>query len=485
MDAIYARQSVEKQDSISIETQIDYCKRYACDEPLIFRDKGFSGKNTNRPAFQQLMEAVEAGQVSKIVVYRLDRFSRSIADFSQIWAKLERYNVEFQSVTENFDTSSPMGRAMLNIVLVFAQLERETTAERVRDNYQHRFALGAWPGGPAPYGFDLTKISDGSGRQVSSLIANSNAPVVRRIFELYAQEETSLRSIALALNADGIPGPKRKTWDNVTLSRILHSPLYTRASEDVFWWYLSKGLQPKQEVEAFDGTHACNVIGKRDRSKGKYRDLEQQHFSLANHQGFIPADLWLRCQEKLDRNRQLATGASGKHSWLTGLLKCGACGYAIKVVRDSSTTRRYLVCSGRTNMAACTAHIRIDLDELEEAVADKLKEILAQCPDEEIYPEESASAQEIQQIDTRIERLVNAIAESGAVSISYINAQIEKLHRQREQLLKKMQSSAHKSGQKLYIDFDHASFEEKKIIAREFIDKILLKDDTADVIWKL
>ena len=287
MDAIYTRQSVEKKDSISIETQIEYCKRYAGDEPLIFHDKGFSGKNTNRPAFQQLMEAVEAGQVSKIVVYRLDRFSRSIADFSQIWAKLERCNVEFQSVTENFDTSSPMGRAMLNIVLVFAQLERETTAERVRDNYQHRFALGAWPGGPAPYGFDLTKISDGSGRQVSSLIANSNAPVVRRIFELYAREETSLRSIALALNADGIPGPKRKTWDNVTLSRILHSPLYTRASEDVFWWYLSKGLQPKQEVEAFDGTHACNVIGKRDRSKGKYRDLEQQHFSLANHQGFI------------------------------------------------------------------------------------------------------------------------------------------------------------------------------------------------------
>ena len=65
MDAIYARQSVEKQDSISIETQIDYCKRYACDEPLIFRDKGFSGKNTNRPAFQQLMEAVEAGQIGR------------------------------------------------------------------------------------------------------------------------------------------------------------------------------------------------------------------------------------------------------------------------------------------------------------------------------------------------------------------------------------------------------------------------------------
>ena len=332
---------------------------------------------------------MEAGQVSKIIVYRLDRFSRSIADFSQIWTQLEQHNVEFQSVTENFDTSSPMGRAMLNIVLVFAQLERETTAERVRDNYQHRFALGSWPGGPPPYGFDLTKISDSSGRQVSSLVANDNASVVHQIFELYAQDSASLRSVAIALNTQGIPGPKRKAWDNVTLSRILHSPLYVQATEDVFWWYLSKGLQPKQEVTAFDGTHACNVIGKRDRSKGKYRDLEQQFFSLSNHQGLIPADLWLKCQEKLDRNRQFAPSTSGKHSWLTGLLKCGSCGYAIKVVRDSSTQKRYLICSGRTNMASCSAHINVNLNELEVAIADKLKEILDQCRKKKFIPKKT------------------------------------------------------------------------------------------------
>ena len=484
MDAIYARQSIEKKDSISIETQIDYCRRFASEAPLIFHDRGFSGKNTNRPAFQQLMEAVEAGQVSKIIVYRLDRFSRSIADFSQIWTQLEQHNVEFQSVTENFDTSSPMGRAMLNIVLVFAQLERETTAERVRDNYQHRFALGSWPGGPPPYGFDLTKISDSSGRQVSSLVANDNASVVHQIFELYAQDSASLRSVAIALNTQGIPGPKRKAWDNVTLSRILHSPLYVQATEDVFWWYLSKGLQPKQEAIAFDGTHACNVIGKRDRSKGKYRDLEQQHFSLSNHQGFIPADLWLKCQEKLDRNRQFAPSTSGKHSWLTGLLKCGSCGYAIKIISDRSTHKRYLACSGRTNMGTCSAHFDIDLSELELAIAEKIKELLSQCPEEEIFPEENQLSQELQQIDTRIQRLVDAIAESSEISVSYISAQIEKLHHQREQLLHKAQAHSPKNSPKVRIDFDLASVEEKKIIAREFIDRILLKDDTVDVIWK-
>ena len=195
MEAIYARQSIDKKDSVSIETQIEYCRRYADTEPEVFQDRGFSGKNTNRPAFHRLMEAVETGQVSKIIVYRLDRFSRSIADFGQVWDVLEHHGVEFQSVTENFDTSSPMGRAMLNIVLVFAQLERETIAERVKDNYQHRFSLGAWPGGPAPYGYSLTKITDHEGRRVSSLISNEHAPMVERIFKSYAQEGVSLRSI--------------------------------------------------------------------------------------------------------------------------------------------------------------------------------------------------------------------------------------------------------------------------------------------------
>ena len=135
-------------------------------------------------------------------------------------------------------------------------------------------------------------------------------------------------------------------------------------------------------------------------------------------------------------------------------------------------------------MASCSAHINVNLNELEVAIADKLKEILDQCPEEEIYPEENNFSQEIQQINARIGRLVNALAESSTISISYINTQIEKLHHQRERLLKEIQSSPHKGSQKLRINFDRASFEEKKIIAREFIDKILLKDDTVDIIWK-
>lgn len=484
MEAIYARQSIDKKDSVSIETQIDHCRRHTQGEPEVFQDRGFSGKNTDRPAFRRLMEAVEGGQVAKIVVYRLDRFSRSIADFGRVWEVLERHRVEFQSVTEHFDTSSPMGRAMLNIVLVFAQLERETIAERVRDNYRHRFALGAWPGGPAPYGYALTKVADPKGRRVSSLTADENAPTVRRIFESYAREGASLRSLARSLTAEGIPGPRREAWDNVTLSRILHSPLYVQATQDVYWWYLAKGLQPRQGPEAFDGVHACNVIGRRDRAKGGCRDPGQQDFSLSNHRGIVPAGLWLECQAKLEQGRQVSAHTAPRHSWLTGLLKCGCCGYAVKAVKDRQSGKLYLSCSGRSNLGICSQSIRVDLRELEGAVARELCRILAECPPEELCPGGHGAEEELRQIEGRIGRLVAALAESGAVSAAYIDAQIEKLHKQREALLAGLnEREGQGHGQRL--DFEGASFAEKRLIVREFVERISLKDDEAEILWKV
>lgn len=129
--AVYARQSLEKKNSISIESQIEFCKKVAGQELSVYLDRGYSGKNTHRPDFQRLLADVKDGKNEKLYVYRLDRFSRSVADFGKLWEILRAHNVEFVSINENFDTSTPMGRAMLHIIMVFAQLERETTAERV------------------------------------------------------------------------------------------------------------------------------------------------------------------------------------------------------------------------------------------------------------------------------------------------------------------------------------------------------------------
>ena len=159
MIAVYARQSIDKKDSISIDTQIEYCRHEAANTDNIktYVDKGYSGKNTNRPAFEQMMSDISAGLITTVIVYRLDRVSRSIVDFADFINTLENKKTSFISATEKFDTSSPMGRAMLYIIAVFAQLERETIAQRIKDNYYERIKRGAVGGGPAPYGFTLAK----------------------------------------------------------------------------------------------------------------------------------------------------------------------------------------------------------------------------------------------------------------------------------------------------------------------------------------
>lgn len=483
MDAIYARQSVDKADSLSIQGQIDLCQKQASEDFKVYQDKGYSGKNTNRPAFQRMMADVEKGLIRKIIVYRLDRFSRSIADFGRLWEVLKKHSVEFVSINETFDTSTPMGRAMLNIIMVFAQLERETTAERVRDNYYQRVKLGAWPGGPAPYGFSIGRLPNENGSPIPALIANEHSGTVEQIFQAYAQPEASLGSVARSLNADGIPAPKRATWDNVTLSRILHNPAYVMADEEVYLYYKAKGLNISNPPENFDGLHAGTLIGKRDRSAGKYQDLKNQNFSLANHFGIVPAELWLRCQYKLDENHQLGRSGRGKHTWLSGLMKCAHCGYSVKVLKDGE--KFYLVCSGRSNLGACDKSIRVNLRELEHCIAAELEHLLAQCPDVDADTDRDQDlVRALEEIDRKIDRLMDALAESSDMSMAYINRTIERLEGQRNDLLERQRDQKGRPRTNFRrLRFDPLEFEQKKLVAAQFIKEIRLSGDTAEVVW--
>ena len=152
----YGRQSVDRKDSISIESQIEFCKyELRGGNFRKYTDKGYSGKNTDRPKFQEMMADIRRGLIKRVVVYKLDRISRSILDFATMMETFQEYNVEFVSSTEKFDTSTPMGRAMLNICIVFAQLERETIQKRVTDAYYSRCQHGFHMSGAAPYGFQL------------------------------------------------------------------------------------------------------------------------------------------------------------------------------------------------------------------------------------------------------------------------------------------------------------------------------------------
>lgn len=473
MNAVYARQSMDRPDSLSIETQVESCLRLAGPDAAVYRDRGYSGKNVNRPDFTRLLDDVRAGRIAAVYVYRLDRFSRSIADFSRLWELLDRCGVGFCSVTENFDTSTPMGRAMLHIVLVFAQLERETTAARVRDNYTHRVALGRWPGGPAPYGFRLVKTSD-KGKPFTALEPNDRADVVRRLYRDYVRPGASLRSLAAALTAEGVPGPSRKAWDSVTLSRLLHSPLYVRADQEVFWYFAASGARLLSAADAFDGVHACNLIGKRDRTANKYRPAEGRSVAMAAHEGLIDAGLWLRVQDKLDACAQVAQPGACRHSWLTGLLKCARCGYAVKI--GKSRGRYCLSCSGRSNLGVCGASFRIDLHELERETERRIEALLEQCPP--VAFEVRSNAGELLALDRRIMRLVAAL-EQGSAPAEYIAPRIRALEEQRRLLEQPVRTAAPT------LRFPRLSAEEKHLVAAQLIRRILLEDDRAEIQWNI
>ncbi|MEO6014734.1 MAG: recombinase family protein [Devosia sp.] len=189
--AVYTRKSSEEgleQDFNSLEAQREACEAYIRSQShegwkLIvdrFDDGGFSGGNMERPALGKLMSRIRDGKVDVIVIYKIDRLTRSLTDFARLAETFDKHGVSFVSVTQQFNTTTSMGRLMLNVLLSFAQFEREITGERIRDKIAASKRKGMWMGGPIPMGYDVKD------RQL--VINETEAPAVRRVFELYHNE---------------------------------------------------------------------------------------------------------------------------------------------------------------------------------------------------------------------------------------------------------------------------------------------------------
>ena len=189
--AIYSRKSKATDKGESIGNQVEMCRNYINanapgeeHEFLIYEDEGFIGKNTKRPEFLRMMQDAKKKRFQQVVVYRLDRISRMT-----ITEKLQSSGIGFISINERFDTTPPMGRAMMQIAAVFAQLERETIAERVQDNMLMLSYTGRWLGGKTPFGFSSERIFQnkelGIEKSYSRLVPNEDMKIVRLIFERY------------------------------------------------------------------------------------------------------------------------------------------------------------------------------------------------------------------------------------------------------------------------------------------------------------
>lgn len=208
-----------------------------------YDDPGFSGGNTDRPGLQRLMNDIERGQIDIVVVYKIDRLTRSLADFSKMVEVFERHNVSFVSVTQQFNTTTSMGRLMLNVLLSFAQFEREVTGERIRDKIAAAKRKGMWMGGVPPLGYDV---------QNRLLVINeAEAAVVRRIF----QDMLSIGSptqIAAQLALEGVTTKAWTTQDGQTrlgsridkkyLHKLLRNRIYLGELSHKGTWY--QGVHP-------------------------------------------------------------------------------------------------------------------------------------------------------------------------------------------------------------------------------------------------
>lgn len=308
---IYTRKSREddyQKEMTSLEAQAIQCREYARRPQLllsdeVYEDEALSGGNMDRPAFQRLLKDIQKGEIGGVLTYKLDRLTRSLYDFvSVIDNHFKKHDVKFISVTEQFDTSTPQGVLFLNLMLMFAQFEREQTSARIKDKVRTSKEKGLWMGGSVPLGY---KSQD---RKL--IVDPETAPMVRKIFELY-NETGSIRSI---LRLWQLQAPE--IADHYSYERLRHiitNPIYK--------------LYVPYKGQSFQG----------------------------RHEAIISEDVWEEAQEMF-QNRSRRHVLKGSEFLLMGKCFCHECQVAMcptHTTKKNGVKYYYLNCHARAQKLRC------------------------------------------------------------------------------------------------------------------------------------
>jgi len=351
--AIYTRKSTEEgldQEFNSLDAQRESGEAYIKSQahegwvgvPDQYDDGGFTGGNMERPALKRLLADIETGKVDCVLVYKVDRLSRSLLDFARMMETFDKQHVSFVSVTQQFNTASSMGRLVLNVLLSFAQFEREIISERTRDKIAAARRKGKWSGGMPLFGYDV----DPRGSKL--LVNEEEAARLRTIFELYLEHQ-SMVTVIMELD--------RRGWVNKR-------------------WTTRKGHERGGLKFTKTSLHKLltNVtyIGKL-----KYKD----EVHAGEHAAIVTDDIWQRTQVLLQRNGRTG-GAAVRNKFgalLKGLLRCVPCGCAMTpthATKNKTKRYRYYVCCSAQKRGWHTCPSKsIPATEIEDFVINQIRTI--------------------------------------------------------------------------------------------------------------
>ena len=480
--AIYVRQSADRADSVSLETQEQLCRQDVTpDETVrVYSDRGFSGRNTERPALRALLAEICSDTVSRVLVYKLDRISRNLADFTQLLRVFAEHRVVFESHTERFETASPMGQAMQSLLMVFAQLERETISGRVRDAAFARAKAGFDTGGLPPFGFRKVPHTIG-GKRTQMLAPDEHAPEIAGAFLQYLRADGSLTAVCRTWNRQGLRTVHGKEWSPNTLCRILRNPVYVQADHGVYA-YLSAHGAALCVPEPLPENRGVYLYTDRRVSRSRFTDLHGSYAICAPHTGLIPPELWLGCQQKLDASRKIRNTGKGRRSFLSGLVFCMRCGSAMTVVQGRHAD--YLICGGRKRGRCAGAGAVWQVRAAEELVGAVLADRLNALRCMPVPAEQDAVLrQELAALCLRREQLVQRMTEapeSAFDALTEAAARLGEQCRKTEQML-----AARMRTQRIPLpEWQACKADEKKTVAQTLLLGVFADGETLHAFFK-
>ena len=413
----YSRVSSEEQAAhgISIDAQRGILEGYAAmtSQPIrIYEDAGYSGKNTNRPALQQLLADCRAGGASAVVVWKLDRLSRSLRDtLAIIEDVLQPRGITLVSVTESIDTSTPSGRMMLNLLASFAQLEREQDSDRVVMAHKHLARDCKYLGGHIPLGYCVDA-------EKHYQLDPETAPVVRKVFDLYLSR-SGYAAILDFLNARPFPGTRKTPFGKSDLKNLLKNEIYAGT------YVRRMGADPRHRITAPETIRVPGGVP-----------------------AILSPDEWQRvCALRKQSEHAAALYTSRQVRPLSGLVHCAVCGALMPLIyagkdRDG-TIQRYYSCKGKCARPARLEHIQDAVYSVLEQTALSGPEIAAACAvantyadaaDQDNALEAAAVDRRVLEINKRISSIVSFIAGSGAAAPASLADDLRRLEKDRDDL---------------------------------------------------